>query len=186
MKIKKILLGIISLTVIVNPYYIYADEITVSGNAEGSTNNVNVSTTQTTQTEQTNTAEITNNVEIDANTGDNTANENAGDVNITTGDVNATSEIINAGINQNYVEAGCCNGELAINISGNGSDSNNTVGYSSNNNTNVSINNNANISNSVNGSANTGYNSANQNNGSVSIKTGDIAVIIAVGVFTFP
>ena len=163
------------LSIIVNPYIVSADEISVTGNGEGSTNNVNISQSNTNQTQQQNTAEINNNVDVNADTGNNTANENSGgETNITTGDVSASSQIINAGINQSSVEVGCCQGSTDIDISGNGSDSNNSVGYSQNSNTNITINNNANVNNSVNGNANTGYNSANQNNGNVSISTGNI------------
>lgn len=175
MKIKKILLSLITLSVIVNPYFAYADEISVSGNGEGSTNNVNIGSDSTTQTQQSNTAEINNNVDINANTGNNSASENnGGETNITTGDVNTSSEIVNAAVNQSFVETGCCGDALALNISGNGSDSNNSIGYSSNKSTNVSIESNTNIENKVQGKANTGNNSANQNNGSVSIYTGNI------------
>src|SRR3990172_7456096 len=119
MNLKKILLTFLSLSVIINPNYSFADEITVSGNGEGSTNNVVISSDNSSQTEQTNNAEINNNVELNANTGDNTASENNGETNITTGDANASSEIVNAGINESFVTAGCCQGDLAINISGN-------------------------------------------------------------------
>jgi hypothetical protein len=176
MKMKKLLFGVLSLTVVFNPGIILADELSVSGNAEGSTNNVNVSSNNNTNVEQNNNANITNNVNLNANTGDNTANENnGGDTNIQTGDVKASSEIINAGINQSYANVGCCPTDTSANISGNGSGSNNTIAYNTNNNTTVTVNNNANIYNSVNGYANTGYNEVNYNNGgSVSIATGDI------------
>jgi len=175
---KKVLLGFLSLSVIVNPMYAAADEITVSGNAQGSTNNVNVSMSQNTQTTQNNNAEINNNIDLNANTGNNTANENSGGgTNVSTGDATSNTEIVNAGINQSYVETGCCNGGTSVNISGNGSNTNNLVNYSSNGSNNVTVNNNANISNNVNGKLNTGYNKANYNNGGdVSIITGSIEV----------
>ncbi|MBP9717004.1 MAG: hypothetical protein KBD51_03635 [Candidatus Levybacteria bacterium] len=178
MKIKKILLGLLSLSLFVNPYLAYADEISVSGNGEGSTNNVNISQSNNNTTTQENTAEINNNVEVNANTGNNTASENNGEeVNITTGDVDVDTTIINTGINQSYAENDCCQGDLAMNITGNSSGSNNGINYSSNVNNSVSVNNNANISNNVNGYANTGYNSANKNSGDVSINTGSIKVV---------
>jgi hypothetical protein len=176
MNIKKILFALLSITVVANPYYIYAEEITVSGNGDNSSSNVNISQNNNTQVNQSNNAEITNNVELNSNTGGNDASENTnGEVNITTGDANASSQIVNAGINQSYAEVGCCNGGTSVNISGNGSGSNNSVNYNSNVNTSVSVNNYANIYNNVNGYANTGYNNANGNTGgNVSINTGDI------------
>lgn len=172
--LKKIILTLLSISVIINPSYSFADEITVSGNGEGSTNNVAVSSDTTSQTQQSNSAEVNNNIDINANTGGNTANENSGETNIATGDISATSEITNEAVNQNNVEAGCCGDNLALNISGNGSDSYNSIDYSSNSTTNVSISNSANIENRVQGHANTGNNSANQNSGEVSIETGNI------------
>lgn len=178
MKKNKLILGLMSLTLLLNPLIARAEEITVSGNGDGSSNNVNISNTNTSSTEQNNNANVQNNVEVNANTGGNTANENTGgSTAITTGDVNAETTIINAGINQSYGEVGaCCQGDTNIKISGNGSGSTNGVNYSNNNNTSVTVNNNANIYNSIKGYANTGYNTANKNNGSVSIDTGDITV----------
>lgn len=177
MKYKKLIFGILSLALL-NSSLVYADDVVVNGNGEGSTNTVNISQTQTSNTSQNNTANINNNVSATANTGDNTANSNGGNTNITTGDVNASTNITNSGINQNSVSNTCpcdANG-VSINISGNGENSNNNVGYGSGLNTNVSINNNAQIANNIKGYANTGYNSANGNLGNVNITTGSIRV----------
>ncbi|EKE00086.1 MAG: hypothetical protein ACD_22C00093G0001 [uncultured bacterium] len=155
-----------------------AEEISVSGNGSDSTSTANISFNNNTAVSQDNTANITNNVDINADTGNNTADNNTnGDVSITTGDIDITSNIENNGINQNSVQTGCCQGGVDIGISGNGSDSDNTVNFTQNNNTNIDVNNNANVTNNVNGKANTGYNSANNNtNGNVSISTGSIKV----------
>lgn len=175
---RKLLIGLVSISLFVNPFMARAEEITVSGNGDGSSNNVNISNTNTSSAEQNNTANIQNNVEVTANTGGNTANENTGgSTAITTGDVNAETTIINAGINQSYGEVGnCCQNDANIKVAGNGSGSTNGVNYSSNNTTNVVVNNNASIYNSIKGYANTGFNTANENNGSVRIDTGDITV----------
>lgn len=173
---KRFILGILSLSILVNPYLTYAEEITVSGNAADSSNNVNISSSQSNEVAQTNNAQVSNQVELSSNTGDNTASENnGGDVNIDTGNANATSEIVNAGINQSYTQIDCCPQDTTLQIKGNGSDSNNNITYSQNSNTNVNVNNSASINNYVKGTANTGYNTANENNyGSVSIVTGNI------------
>ncbi len=175
---KKILIGLMSFSLLLNPLIARAEEITVSGNGDGSSNNVNISNTNTSTAEQNNTANVQNNVEVKADTGNNTANENTGgSTAITTGDVNAETTIINAGINQSYGQVGnCCLSDANIKVAGNGSGSNNGVNYSSNNVTSVSVNNNANIVNNIRGYANTGYNTANENNGNVSIDTGSITV----------
>ena len=61
-----------------------------------------------------------------------------------------------------------------IEVSGNGSDSNNTVNFASNNTTNVTQNNTADISNDIDVDADTGKNDANDNTGGdVTIDTGD-------------
>ncbi|KKQ34230.1 MAG: hypothetical protein US51_C0047G0008 [Microgenomates group bacterium GW2011_GWA2_37_6] len=96
---KKILFGILALSIVLNPYYVFAEEIVVSGNGEGSTSSVNINVSQTAQVKQQNTAEVNNNVAINADTGNNTANDNSGgDTSITTGDISIDSNIQNSGI----------------------------------------------------------------------------------------
>jgi len=173
---KKILFGIISLSLILNPYVVFADEVTVSGNAEGSTNNVNVNVVENTTVEQTNEADIQNDVDVEADTGNNNANENLGEVEITTGDIEVDTKILNEDINQSYVDTGCCSDGLDLNIKENGTNSNNTINYSTQKNTDVSITQTASINNSIYGIANTGENKANKNLGDVSIESGNITV----------
>lgn len=68
-----------------------------------------------------------------------------------------------------------------VEISGNGSDSDNTVSVEQSNNTQVTQNNTANISNNVNVSSNTGDNEAEDNTGGdVSIETGDSSANVTV------
>ncbi len=181
---KKVLFGILTALMIVNPYYIYAEEITVSGNGDGSSSNINVNVSSSTNVAQDNSADINNNVDINADTGNNSANDNSGgDTSITTGDINIDSNIENSGINQSSVDVGCCQADVDLNISGNGENSTNYINYSENNSkegggTNILVNNSANITNNVSGSANTGYNEASNNTGgNVSITTGSIRVV---------
>lgn len=178
MKIKKIILFALGLIVAVNPFIVSADEAAVSGNGAGTSNTVTIEVNQSNTTTQNNTAEVTNNVDINANTGNNEASDNTGgETNISTGDVNSNVEIVNAGINQNYVDTGCCLEGVSAQITGNGSGSNNNINYSVNNSSNINVGNSANINNSISGSANTGYNKANNNTvSSVTITTGDIKV----------
>ncbi|MBI2421124.1 MAG: hypothetical protein HYV38_03505 [Candidatus Levybacteria bacterium] len=175
---KKILFGILAVALTLNPYYVMAEEIIVSGNGSDSNSSVNVNLSQDNTVTQGNTANVNNNVDINADTGNNTANNNtSGDTSITTGDINIDSNIENSGVNQSSVDVGCCPGNVGLEISGNGTNSDNTIAYSQNNSTNINVNNNANITNNVNGKANTGYNEASNNTGGdVSITTGSITV----------
>jgi len=172
---KKILFSIIAITLVVNPYVVLADEFIIDGNGSGSDNVINAEVTAETTVNQKNDAQIENNVDVEADTGGNTANSNTGgEVVIDTGEINAEVNIINEGINESYVDLGCCAEENTIEISGNGSNSKNLVVYTNTSSSNVSIINNATITNNVTGYVNTGNNSANYNTGSVSIVTGNI------------
>jgi len=63
---------------------------------------------------------------------------------------------------------------VAVDVSGNGAGSNNTVNYTQQNNQNVNQNNQSNVSNNVNANCNTGGNSANSNTGgSTGVNTGN-------------
>jgi len=176
---KKYILILALIPFLSNPLLVRADEYVISGNGSGSDNQINVTVEQTTEVTQENNAEINNDVNIEADTGNNETSGNTGeDTNIVTGNVQVESNIENTGINQSYVEAGCCTESgTNIKISGNGLESTNTVIGSFASNTNVSVNNSANLTNSVNGVANTGKNKANYNNGDVTIKTGSITVV---------
>lgn len=176
---KKYLLIIALVPFLSNPLLVRADEYVIEGNGSGSTNEISVQQETTTTVTQENTAEVVNNVDVNADTGNNEASANTGsDTNISTGDIDITSNVNNEGLNQSSVgDLGCCQGSTDINISGNGAKSDNLVAYNNSSNTNVNVNNSANITNNVNGSANTGNNKANYNSGSVKIATGDITVI---------
>src|SRR3989344_2384858 len=57
---------------------------------------------------QTNNADIQNNVDMSANTGDNSVSSNNADANITTGSIDSTSSINNENINTNFAENEGC------------------------------------------------------------------------------
>ncbi|MBI2621661.1 MAG: hypothetical protein HYW63_03410 [Candidatus Levybacteria bacterium] len=153
-----------------------ADEITVSGNGSDSQSNVSVNNTSTTALNQNNEADVNNNVDINADTGNNKANDNTGgNTAITTGDASVNSSIDNSNINNSVASNVCCAPGTNISVSGNGSGSQNSVSSTQNNQVTININQNANISNYVNGYVNTGNNQANGNTGgNVSISTGSI------------
>ncbi len=176
-KLKYVLfVGLFSIFSFFSPSIVQAEvNITVSGNGAGSVSDVTVSNTTTTNVEQTNTGNIDNSVDTTANTGNNSASDNTGDTSITTGDINADSST-STSLNQNHLDINSGNDTTTVTISNNGTDSVNTVGVSSSATTSVSVNNNANVENNLNGEASTGNNSASDNNGHVSIHTGNIDI----------
>lgn len=152
-----------------------ASEISISGNGPDSQSTASVSQESSTTVVQNNDADVQNQVQTDANTGNNSASSNTGEnTAITTGNADTNLSIENSG-NVSEAQIECCpNGETSVNILGNGDNSDNTVNLNNNSQTNIYITQNANISNNVYGSANTGNNTADNNNGNVSIDTGDI------------
>lgn len=181
--IKKILTSFLVLLLLVSsirPFVqtVFAEEIIISGNGSGSTSEAVVNVTNTTSVTQTNNAQITNEVNPTANTGENTASNNTGgSTAIVTGDTTTNVEVTNL-INNSVVETPCCEtNDTTISISGNGADSDSSVTFNLNNSNNINVTQTANIVNNVTGSANTGNNSANNNIGSnVTIDTGNIKV----------
>ena len=158
----------------------YALELEISGNGNSSNSEIQVQVEQETTIEQSNEADVSNEVETEANTGDNEANGNSGETQIQTGDINAQTEITNE-LNTSVIDTGCCQEEeTTITIEGNGADSQNTVELSVSKQTNVTVHQEANINNHINGTANTGRNQANGNNGNVTIDTGDISAEVYV------
>lgn len=156
-------------------YPSYADELVVSGNGEGSSNQVSISSSNTSTTQQTNTADVQNNSTIDANTGNNTASDNSGDTTVQTGSVAIGSTIENS-LNASGIDTPCCPSDVNANIANNGSDSTNLIDFSYTTETSTSVYQNTTIANTIYGSANTGGNSANDNGGNTSIHTGSIYV----------
>lgn len=154
-----------------------ASEITITGNGSDSTSQVQTQTDSNTQITQTNSADISNEVTAEANTGNNQASDNSGgDVSIETGDSDSHISVENSG-NTSIVNSNdcCAENETGLNITGNGSNSDNQINYNQDNSNNVNVYQNANISTSIVGFINTGNNRANDNSGgSNTIITGDI------------
>jgi len=147
----------------------------VSGNAQGSTNNLSISNNTTNTTSVTNTATVITNVTGSANTGGNKANDNRGPVSIKTGSIYVNEAVKNGPINTSAVSiASNGNPSVLIKISGNARDSVNNVSVLNNKTNIVSITNITNIINNSIWDVNTGNNKANDNDGDVAIKTGDI------------
>jgi len=158
--------------------------VLVSGNGTDSTNTANVSQNNATSLFQTNTAVVTNNVDANAKTGNNKANDNTGgDTFINSG--NASNTVLvgtTANANVAHIGGGTGNaGGLDVVISGNGSDSDNTVNLSSDPSLTLVQGNTAVISNNVDADANSGGNKANDNTGGdTTVKTGDATSHVGV------
>lgn len=157
--------------------------ITVTGNGADSYNKADVSQTSTTAVVQSNVANVSNNVSGSASTGGNDANMNTGgDVNVSTGDAKNDVEVSN-NLNSNSANVDLCDceGDVKVNISGNGYDSTNKVYLDSTNTTAVVQANEANVENNVEAKASTGKNDANKNTGGdVSVMTGNAKSNVAV------
>src|SRR3990167_6250017 len=150
-------------------------DVEISGNGPNSDSTANVGVSNTTQVTQNNTANITNNVNVSADTGKNDANKNTGgDVDITTGNAKTTVGVSNTA-NANVADVnGCCVGDLNVTISGNGAKSTNEANVGVSASTLVFQNNSAKITNDVDVDADTGKNDANKNTGGdVEILTGN-------------
>lgn len=150
--------------------------IQITGNGSSSNNTANVTMNHSTLVTQNNVANVTNNVDADANTGGNDANDNTGgDVTIDTG--NATSNVdVSNSLNRNHADVQNCDcdgGNTTVEISENGSNSDNEATLNTSSTTDVYQDNLANVYNYVDADARTGNNDANRNTGGdVLVRTG--------------
>lgn len=169
----------------------------------GSQNNANVNINNTENTSVTNDAEVQNNIDINATTGQNTATQNTGNSTIETGDVEASANTVT--LANTTVEDGSL-GIIIVNAlnkwlgflvgqdnsltpidheyttalvaqnSQTGADSVNDAEITVNNTETNSVENNGKITNNLLLEAVTGQNTANQNTGNAQITTGDARV----------
>lgn len=145
-----------------------SSDFSIDGNGYRSDNTIRANLSNRTSVNQTNNSNISNDVDVHNNTGNNRASGNTGgDVEINTGDANANVDITNrAGMNiLDLGSCGCDSHSTSIDILGNGSRSDNRVSLNSNNSTRVNQVNNTRINNDVDINNNTGHNSANNNTG---------------------
>ena len=157
-------------------------EIVISGNGAGSDNWATVNQTSTTTVNQSNNANVTNNVDADADTGNNDANFNTGGVVvIDTGNATTDINVANA-LNSNSANVNCCAaGGADVKISGNGANSNNGVNLTTVNANSVNQANSAKVSNDIDSDADTGDNDALSNTGGdVMIVTGNAKANVSV------
>lgn len=155
-----------------------ATTITISRNGSDSNNTGNVSLNTTTTVTQNNVANFSNDVDADADTGDNDVKDNTGgEVDVDTG--NATVGVsVNNTANFNTAEVeGCCAQDAEVLIQGNGSDSDNDADLDLDNHTSVFQNNVADFYNDVDVDADTGDNDVEDNTGGdVDVDTGKASV----------
>lgn len=149
-------------------------QISISGNGSGSNNNASHNGSSNTNISTNNNASINTNVSGYASSGNNTANDNNGNVIIKTGGIRVR-EKITTNANLSFISVTSpLNKDYILNISGNGSDSNNTITDTVSDNIIIAVNNNADVFNNSFWDLVTGNNKANDNSGDVSIETGDI------------
>jgi len=151
-------------------------QVEVSGNGEGTSNSVSLDSSQNTTVTQGNTANVTNDVSQEANSGGNTVSDTTGsEASITTGNVSENTQVSN-NLNSSEVAVVCCS-ENAINIkvSGNGGNSVNTVNTQVAGNTTINVSQIANVNNNINLIGNTGENTISGTGaGNALIDTGNI------------
>ena len=156
-----------------------ADElsVSVSGNGSGSFSAADVDISSTTTVIQTNTADVVNNIDLSANTGDNSATNNTdGDTTITTGDITQNVDVLNVANANGTNDGASYTQETNVNISDNGTGSTNNVTIDLTNDRDIDQSNDANIENNINLDANTGGNNASGNTGgSVNVSSGDVS-----------
>lgn len=158
-------------------------DVLIDGNGVFSTNTVNLTQNSKTTVTQTNTANVTNNVDANADTGNNNAKWNTGgDVTVSTG--NATVNVdVSTQANANWAKVSPAQGsgpstDVSLKILGNGVGSDNFIGATLTKNTTVNQNNSAYVNNDVNANAETGDNEAKFNTGGdVTVDTGNAKVM---------
>ncbi len=160
----------------------FATTITITGNGSNSDNDADVSFDNNVRVDQNNDAHIDNNIDVDADTGNNSADDNTGgDVDVETGDADVDVTVVNKANENQAVVNNCCQKDLNVEISDNGTASDNNVDVDSDNDVRVDQDNRAHIDNDVDADADTGDNSADDNTGGdVSVKTGDATVGVHV------
>jgi hypothetical protein len=149
--------------------------VTVSGNGSDSINRVNLIQSSESTILISQNAYITNNVVGYANTGNNTAEGNMGNILIQTGDIKVKESLINDPVNIASVKVGNGLGGVSIKIKENGSDSGNEISAQISENVDVFVDHEAEFKNVSDWYLDTGNNEVKDNIGDVDIETGDIS-----------
>lgn len=164
-------------------------EVKIAGNGSDSDNDVDLDMDSSNEIFQDNDARVKNDVDVDAKTGHNDADDNTGgDVSIDTGKAGVSVGILNA-LNANFASIGGGDDEgegsgLSLWIVGNGHDSDNDIDADVDQSNTITQDNEARVYNDLDVDASTGKNDANDNTGGeVLIDTGDAEVEALVANF---
>lgn len=160
-----------------SPTFSFAQEILIEDNGSSSNNQIVISSSNNSTIVQSNTSNVSNNIEVTANTGGNEASSNTvSQTNIETGEVLTNTEVLNS-TNIQSLESNCClsNDNSSLEIKNNGDNSTNILDMDNKNQQSVNINQNSYITNNIDINANSGNNQALSNQGNVLIKTGDVS-----------
>lgn len=149
-------------------------EVLIEDNVQDSDNTVNLGVTNATTLWQDNVANVRNNVDAYAGTGENSADDNTGTVVISTLDADTTVDISNTlNANSAVVESeGEGGGSVSAWIIGNGENTDNDINLAYTQAMSVVQFNEARLKNDVDADSDTGWNSADDNSGMVAILTG--------------
>ena len=156
--------------------------IEIIGNGYDSENEVEVELENETSVYQHNKAIIINDIDADAETGENDANQNTGGTTgILTGNARTSVAISNM-LNSNSASVDCCSaGDTTVKIAENGAESENEVELELENEIDIYQDNFAKVKNEVDADAETGENDANQNTGGdVLVSTGKASTTVEV------
>jgi len=185
---KKVTTGIASVALLASLATPAFADITIQGNGSSSNNDATMNSSSNLNVTQKNSSNVNVEVDINQNTGGNTANGNTGngDVRVNTGNANAEVDV-KVGGNSNVARiTGCneCEDESDITIKGNGAKSNNDATVNNSSNKNLNQKNSLNADVCVASTQKTGLNKTNNNtgNGSKVTKTGKAKIAVAVEV----
>lgn len=181
MKRKKVTVAVLAILVsgfspLLSPYpRVFAEEIVVSGNSNDSASNVTVVQQSDATVSQSNESNIQNNTTTTSDSGHNSASDNNGNVSVETGNISTDTSVSNQA-NVSIVDANTCclKDQGSIAVSGNGAGSSNDVDVSNATTITTTTQQTATIVTNITGSAVTGHNRANDNQGDVTIVTGNI------------
>lgn len=154
--------------------------LTIADNGADSQNVATLNNNSSYTSSQENTATIKTNITVNANTGENKANNNSGKITINTGDIHSNITINNTHINNNVPIQLVGETTITLDIKNNGSDSKNILTVENGKTITYLAKNTANILNSIWLDLNSGNNEANNNKGNVTIITGDILSMVTI------
>lgn len=183
-RFHKVIALSILLVFVTLPQQVSALELSITENGEGSSSVVEVASSSETNVVQTGNADVVNNVQATADTGNNTISNSttpSGENTIETGDSKTVVNVVTE-VNSNQVNtSNCCDNKegSSVVVANNGSNSNNAVTVAAVSNVSVVSNQTGNISTNISAKSNTGNNSIKESSGNNSIKTGNAKTVVS-------